>query len=85
MVLTIGNVSPNTYHFTLYHYFEENGIKISSKLERDEYLLAGTEITVSPLKNYVIEGYEDGIWEVAYVNIDGGNSQIEENYDDVIF
>lgn len=85
MVLTIGNVSPNTYHFTLYHYFEENGIEISSKLERDEYLLTGTEITVSPLKNYVIEGYEDGIWEVAYVNIDGGNSQIEENYDDVIF
>ena len=67
------------FHFVVKHIFDSTEITTV-----DEYGTAGTEYTIQPLTNQEIEEYEDGIWEVAYTSIDGGNSQIEENYDSVI-
>ena len=75
-----GNPTTETrYQFIVKHIFDS--IEIVTK---DEYAIAGTQYTIQPLLDQEIEGYDDGIWEVAYTSIDGGNSQIGETYDDII-
>lgn len=73
------------YHFTVSHYFEVNGSTVSTVVEKDIYAPAGTAFTIEAITDHHVDGYEDGIWENAYTSIDGGNSQMEENYDDVVF
>ena len=78
-LISSGFTNEDTYQVIVRHIFNETEI-----VTVNEYAPAGTQYSVEPLRDKIIDGYEDYHWELAYASIDGGSSQIGETYD-VIF
>lgn len=75
--------STTTYHITVSHIYEHNGQEISRVVTLDERAPAGTEYTVQTIESPTLTGFEDGVWELGWGVIEGGNSTLEENYHDI--
>lgn len=75
--------SSSNYHITVKHIYEDNGKVIKEIVTLDEYAPAGTQYTVQTIESPTLSGYEDGVWEMSWGKIEGGNSTLEENYHDL--